>query len=226
MTYECTEDTFLKDVANHQMTVIRDDGVHRHIRFKRKNEGDYWFDLITWPGTLCIDGDCGTYVFRRLEDMFEFFRVDREQGSKDGRTLFINPGYWGEKLQAVARHGGYKEFSEDRFIENIKRYFEMWVESNCPDDDAEQFEKDSFEKTKEELWDEIDSQVIFYSDGEVHALEAAQDFGSEVDEDFNFSDFYEYDCTDYTFHFIWCCYAIAWSVQRYDSEKAGAKDVE
>ena len=73
--YACTEARFLGDVDWHVMTVLRDDGVHRHIRLKRPDSGSYWFDLITWPGTLCIDGDCGTYVFRRLEDMFQFFRT-------------------------------------------------------------------------------------------------------------------------------------------------------
>lgn len=76
MNYECTEERFLKDVAKHEMTVIRDDGINRHLRFKNPNDSSYWFDLITWPGTLCIDGDCGTYVFKRTPDMFQFFRTD------------------------------------------------------------------------------------------------------------------------------------------------------
>lgn len=213
MSSECTDDTFLKDVANLRMTVIRDDGVHRHIRFKRENEGAYWFDLITWPGTLCIDGDCGTYVFRRLEDMFEFFRVDREQGSKDGRTLFINPGYWGEKLQSVARQGGYEEFSEVRFVGVIKDYFQGWCDDEDPD-----------ENTKEALWQSIEDDVLCY-DNEHEKAQAVYQFHHKPT-GFEFRDFFEARLTDYTFHFIWCCYAIAWGVQRYDNEKASAKDVE
>jgi hypothetical protein len=108
MTLQQQESEFLNDVASHRMIVIRNDGVNRHIRFKRPQSGTFWLDLITWPGTLCIDGDMGTYVFRRLEDMFEFFRTDRTCGEKDGRTLFINPGYWGEKLQSVPIHGDIK----------------------------------------------------------------------------------------------------------------------
>lgn len=38
----CTEQSFLKDVANHQMTVIRDDGVNRHTRFKRPDKSAIW----------------------------------------------------------------------------------------------------------------------------------------------------------------------------------------
>jgi hypothetical protein len=32
---QCTEDQFLQDAGSHVMTVIRDDGVHRHLRFRK-----------------------------------------------------------------------------------------------------------------------------------------------------------------------------------------------
>src|SRR5690348_13144744 len=95
------EQWFLKDVSTHEMIVIRDDGANRHIRFKRPGTSCMYFDLITWPGYLCYTGDMGTYVFSRLEDMFEFFRTDRDYNKRKGRELSINPKYWGEKLQAV-----------------------------------------------------------------------------------------------------------------------------
>lgn len=77
------EQRFLNDVANHEMIIIRDDGVNRHVRFKRPNSSCMYFDLITWPGHLCYTGDMGSYVFRRLEDMFEFFRTDRNDTASD-----------------------------------------------------------------------------------------------------------------------------------------------
>ena len=49
----CTEQRFLTDAAQHEMTIIRDDGVHRHIQFKRPGTRCYQFDLIRWPGYLC-----------------------------------------------------------------------------------------------------------------------------------------------------------------------------
>lgn len=78
---DITEETFLADVAAHQIHVLRDDGVHRHIRFKRPGTYCMQFDLITWPGYLCYTGDMGTYVFNRLEDMFEFFRTGRSRAT-------------------------------------------------------------------------------------------------------------------------------------------------
>lgn len=211
MNYACTEERFLEDVKGHAMTVLRDDGVFRHLRFKRPDSGSYWFDLITWGGTLCIDGDCGTYVFRRLEDMFQFFRTDREHGQKDGRTLFINPGYWGEKLQSVARQGGYEEFSDERFVAAIKDRFQDWCEDHEPD-----------EATKGDLWGSIQDEVLLCENGH-ESQQAAHDFHHEPT-GFEFSDFFESRLTDYTFHFIWCCYAIAWGVKTYDEAKAAQKE--
>ena len=206
--YACTEEQFLKDIAQHSMNVLRDDGVHRHIRFKRPDTNSYWFDLITWNGSLCIDGDMGTHVFRRLDDMFEFFRVDQDW-QRDGETLAINPSYWGEKLQAIATFGKFKEFSEERFKEVVKDYFDRWVEDQEPSDDD-----------KAELWEQLEDDVLSRADEGGHAaFEAAMSF-SDDSLGFRMEDFWDHRFEEYTFHFIWCCYAIAWGVKAYDEAKA------
>ena len=200
----CTEELFLKDAERHVMTVIRDDGINRHIRFKRPDSGAYWFDLITWPGSLCIDGDCGTYVFRRMDDMFQFFRTDRDYALRNGKALAINLGYWSEKLTSIAQRG-VTEFSEDLFREAVKDEFDQWVESEEPS-----------EANKALLWEQLEDDVLSYvSDSEHDAIRSAMDFSNES-LGFQMHDFYEHDCREYTFHFIWCCYAIAWGVKTYD----------
>lgn len=85
---------FEDDTKDHKMEVVRDDGLYRHLKFRGK-DGICWFDLVTWPHVLTIHGDCGTFVFTRIEDMFQFFR---------GPT--INPSYWSEKVVAEDRYGG------------------------------------------------------------------------------------------------------------------------
>lgn len=112
--YACTHERFAHDTATHAMTVVRANGVERHIRFKKPGTNSYWFDLITWPGTLCIDGDCGTYVFRRITDMFEFFRND---------CAYINPSYWAEKCVSAGKRG-VTEFDWDTFVKNVSSYIE------------------------------------------------------------------------------------------------------
>ena len=210
--YACSEEEFLQAVAQHTMTVLRDDGIYRHVRFKRPDEGAYWFDLITWPGSLCIDGDMGTHVFRRLDDMFQFFRVDKDW-KREGETLAINPSYWGEKLQAISTYGKFKEFSTERFEQVVKDYFDTWVEENHPDDDA-----------KMELWEQLEEDVLSRAnDGAHDAFEAA--FSFRYDSlGFCMEDFWDHHFEEFTFHFIWCCYAIALGVKTYDEAKSTLKE--
>lgn len=209
------ESKFLKDVADHEMIIIRDDGLHRHIRFKQSGTYCMHFDLITWPGYLCYTGDMGTFVFQRLRDMFEFFRTDREHlRLRDGRTLAINPSYWGEKLEAVDRSGdcgSYREFSEEKFDRAVMGYLVEWIRGQA------------YKTTKEErreLWNAVVSDVIGAEgdSGGYRKQCAAHDFHHRVNDriEFYFQDFWERSVTDYTNRFIWCCYALAWGIAQYD----------
>jgi len=192
------------------MDIIKDDGVHRFVRFRRPESITYWFDLITWPGHLCISGDCGTYVFSRLQDMFEFFR------NEEGKPLGINPGYWGEKLKSIGTNAGYREFDEERFRERVTDHFNgYWEDTDYPE-------------AKKECWEEIKDTVLSAAcDGEHYAYHAVHDFyfryGGEMKKRFQFDDFFDGGGTKRcTFHYIWCLYAIVWGIREYDRAKAGA----
>lgn len=225
--YECTEERFLRDVEDHEMTVIRDDGFHRHIRFKQPNTICYYFDLITWPGHLCISGDCGTYVFSRVEDMFTFFRKDHKP--KEG-TLAINPRYWGEKLLSIGTNAGYKEYDEEALRAQVKDYFdqhfqeeieeEASIRADYTDEDppADETNTQLQEQAarRADIWQAIEDEILSLSDGEHRACYALYDFNHD---DFHFEDFFERGLTRYTFHFIWCLYAIVWGVKKYDEAK-------
>lgn len=209
----CTEQTFLHDVREHQIAVIRDDGLHRHIRFKTQGSMCMHFDLITWPGYLCYTGDMGTYVFSRLDDMFQFFRTDTDSAwlKSKGLTLGINLSYWGEKLQAIDRGDGYREWSEDKFKARLRESFDQWAESIL-----ERAEIAS-------AWKTVERDVIDRMDygGKETAYRSAMD--CEINGKHPFQDFYEIDTEDYSFRFVWCCYAIAWGIAQYDKTKATPK---
>ena len=207
---QCTEERFLKDVERHEMLVIRDDGVSRHLRFKAPGTMCMHFDLITWPGCLCYTGDMGTYVFRRLHDMFEFFRTDREHMRlRDGHTLAINPGYWGEKLEAIDRGDGYREWSPDNFKQRIRKQFEEWLSEN-----------EAMDETIADATEQFEDEVIYEIDfGKEAAYRAACEFSFEGDTPF--IDWWEVDTDEYAFRFMWCCYALAWGISMYD--QGGAK---
>ena len=96
MEYTCSRERFLKDVKTHEMHIMLDNGLYRHVRFKRPNTGTYYFDLVTWAGHLVICGDAGDFHFSREEDMFGWFNHNIYDFDHEH---IINPQYWGQKLQ-------------------------------------------------------------------------------------------------------------------------------
>lgn len=197
MKHQCTEQSFLKDVADHHMTVLRDDGVYRHVRFAKPGTYNMQFDLVTWPGYLSYSGDMGCFVFSRLQDMFEFFRCRPE-----GTGLYINLSYWAEKLQATDKPDGHREYSADKFrgyvIDQCRQF-------------RHEMNRSEFRSFREAVEDEVLSAA---DDGEDAAYRALRDF--EHDRRAWFQDSWEAIFLEYTSRFTWCCYAMAWGIRKYD----------
>lgn len=190
MKDDCTEERFLNDVKDHKTQIMRNEDLHRHIRFRKPETSSYGFDLITWPGYLCYCGDMGTYVFSRIPDMFQFFR----NKSSDQLKLEINTMYWAEKCEAVDRHSPIEKYNPDKFRERITEFMD---ESNI----------------SEEIRQSIKDKVLVYADEEHSAIAAAVNFECKG---FQFNDFMEVDLYTYTFRFIWCLYALVWGIRKYD----------
>lgn len=195
-TQQKIRERFLKDIVDHEMTVIRDDinGINRHIRFRKPGTGIYGFDLVTWPGVLCYTGDMGTFVFSRIEDMFQFFR---------GKLFSISTGYWAEKVIASGRDG-IRQYSPDMFISAVEEYFK---------DLREDLPQDETEALHERLKDEVLSMAY---DGEYPAMLAAMDF--EHEGELVLQDFWEANVEEFTPTFLWCCHAIQWGISVYDKK--------
>jgi hypothetical protein len=220
------EARFLKDVESHVLEIIRDDEVHRHVRFRKPGTMCMHFDLITWPGYLCYTGDMGTYVFSRLQDMFQFFRTDRKYADQRGRRLAINLSYWSEKLEAVDSHsrgGSATEFSAAKFRRVIEEWRVRWIKESCGLLTKEQ-RRSLWEAVRDDVLDRID-------DGEHEAYTAARDFRWGISGDrwaggrlWEFEDLWDHDFTEYTFRFQWCCYALAWGIETYDTAKASTAE--
>lgn len=194
---EPTEKEFLKHVEAHTMEMVRDDGVNRHLRFRQPATTNRHFDLITWPGFLCFTGDMGTFVFSRILDMFDFFRSDYGDDK-----LHINLGYWHEKLQAIDRVGAEK-FSPELFRKNVLEY----VKGNSETGGISR-------KLKQAVEDDV---LRHADDGEFWAMHAVSRF--EYEGHHPLSDFYEVRCQEYTYYFVWCCYAMVWGIKQYDDAR-------
>jgi len=201
--YDDIKKSFKKDIKNHSINIKNDNKSNRHLVFSNNGDSNQHFEIITWPGYLCISGDMGCYVFSRTNDMFRFFN------NTDG-VLSINPNYWSEKLQASDKYGDFAKYEPKKFIKYITEEYTRWLDSN------EISEKD---EGAVELWGNIeDSVLIFAQDGETRAVDAATAFIADCGDygEFSFMDFWEHNCKDYTYRYIWCLYAIVWGIQEYN----------
>ncbi|KQW88187.1 hypothetical protein ASC84_12485 [Acinetobacter sp. Root1280] len=187
----CTFERFSKDTKNHELTINLDHGLFRDLTIKRPNTSSYYYNITTRPGLLMISGDMGCYVFERLSDMFKFFR---------GQPDEINPCYWSEKIEA----GEFKRYSPEKARDALNQEFENWKE--CTDFDEEQIAEEK------EYLDQIDT------DDEFEFVDAIRNWVPNKD-GVQLDDFWEYSTNDYTFHYIWCCYAIVHAIKLYDAVK-------
>lgn len=226
-----TAECFARDVSGHVLTVLHDDGVYRHLRCSNPESSGYWFEVVTWPGSLAIRGDMdGGYVFSRVTDMFEFFR-------RNGNNEGINPGYWAEKLShdvrtIVTKHSEKVLMAtlESELTEFEKEYPERaehhaaakatfdrtpWREQypmnrRGPHDPGELMTPDAVRKLIAEY--EADDLLRFE--------EGARELLGELEKGGVLSDTWEWRLTDWDWSFLWNCHAIVWAIRQYDATNA------
>lgn len=224
---------FQSETATHQMTVLHDDGLYRHIRFSSPESSFCWFDLITWPGNLAIKGDMGAFMFARDPDMFAFFRA--KAGWNMGR---INPDYWAEKLPGGRDSA--REYDEDKLrahlIEPLAEheleypnllasyrvrlatydalpYTERWPYAL----------RGMREPVEPKTADEVREMIAEYAnDGQLSHESGAHELLAELEKAEVVSDTFEWNLREYTVHYLWCCHAIQYGIAQYDEARKSA----
>lgn len=194
---------FLKDVANHNLLILLDQGLYRHVVFSNGNSKHMQFTLTTTPGRLVFGGDMGCFVFERSPDMFAFF-------GSDPTRFQPNFGYWHEKLVAVDRDDCSRQYSVRRLREALESYLDC---TNV--------------KFTEQVRECIDEAVSSLSAGDItDALDIINSFALSDDDGWVFenffADFHEKEITEFTIRYVWACYAIQWGIAEYNKAKATA----
>jgi hypothetical protein len=197
---QAARERFLNDTRKHEMTVLRDDGLYRHLRFQEPGSSFYWYDIVTWPGRLVICGDAGDWMFARIPDMFEFFM------GRSGSTG-INPRYWAQKLQAPKGWSGAQAYEFDTFTALVREWLEDEVEQ-VDDPDALRA------AVQERILDDPDGGA--YHD-ESEALRRLRDFQHNGR---GIQDAWDWDLREYDWSFLWCCWAIVEGIQQYRATQA------
>ncbi|MGW9310676.1 hypothetical protein ACWGPQ_21975 [Saccharomonospora azurea] len=196
---------FARETGEHQMTVLHDAALYRHLRFRSPGHGMYWFDLITVPGTLIFQGDGESFVFRRLPDMFAFFRGSAYQGQPD-------IDYWAEKLTSGR--------------DSVRCYDQQLLEQHIREEIAEHADElpGLAAAVQEEVLDQlvgdesVDRQLV---DEFRYYAEAVPDWTLKLP-DFEFVDTFDWQCRGYHWWFEWACHAIVWGIAQYDQHQATA----
>lgn len=202
---------FARDTETHQMTIKHDEGLYRHLCFRKPDTGLYWFDLITVPGTLIFQGDGENFVFSRIDDMFQFFRND------NGR---INPGYWAEKL--TSGRDNIMRYAEELFASHvIEAVLEAHQEDPTLDGLAgavhrEILESDEIETEEWTLW-AIRHFSFYKNEDDRH--------NQPPDFQFYLQDADGWLWRDYYWWFLWACHAIVWDINQYDNNKTRRESV-
>ncbi|RXS78870.1 hypothetical protein EST92_19755 [Streptomyces sp. TM32] len=185
---------FARDTAQHQMTVLHDDGLYRHLRFERPNR-QYAFELITWPYNLVVkSGWTFHFDIDATPDMFDLFRNTAFPGE-------INPGYWSEKVRAGRDE--IEAFDPELFERQVKRYVVHSIrEGEAPRGIGAEVTREIFE------WGDI-----------AHEAGARAELEAFSYEGWTFDDTSEWDFRDYTPGFLHSCHAIRagidlWSAAR------------
>lgn len=194
------KDRFLSTVKNHEMTIINDDGLNRHLRFKEPHTNNRYFDIVTWKGHLCITGDMGCAVYSRTEDMFDFFDT--------GEDLGINLRYWTQKEVATSIFGQNYNFDPTILPELLNEWKDNWIEDNDPSD--EEIRDVEYEIERCEFGSMCEVSDFLYDPPE--ELEHIID-----------QDWWEYEFETVSVHHIWRLFAITYAVREYKKYKGELK---
>jgi hypothetical protein len=199
------EQAFLSEVTEHRMTIMKDEGLYRHVKFARPDSSMYRFDLVTWPGHLVICGDLEDYHFARTPDMFTFFRNNPD------RPHSINPDYWAQKLTGHRQQA--ETYSFDAFKTSVTWDF-LWNRDSIPDGQRRRV----WRAIREEIFDDPDVQhsreAAYQAVTEFNVWLPGESRGESI---FRFHDTYELNFTDWDWHFLISLHAIVWGIKQYDT---------
>jgi hypothetical protein len=186
---------FARETRNHQMHVLHEDGLYRHLMFTDPAGGFYRFDLITWPHNLFLRGDGFSFGFAiyPADDIFNMFRGSRHHCG-------INPGYWQEKVTA----GKVRDWSES--------LFRAWALEEATKNEAR------YPGAVEAV-----TKQILHSDEHSTEYQGTAEYAlaSFTHGDFRlrFPHDWEKDFEDYSWEYLFACHAVLFGIVKWDAAR-------
>lgn len=206
LPYAAARRQFASETTEHQMTVIHDDGLYRHLRFAKPGTSIWSFELVTWPGNLAITGDIGNgWSFSREADMIRFFAPSSK--------VDINPSYWWEKMPEQLRRAA-KVYDDEALRVHAHETIGEW-EIDHEDDAVCEAERARAIAAFDEDWTWTTADYA-------HQAEYVRDFifTDVTGATHQFYDTWEWETEGWDHHFLLACFAIAYGVHEYRTAKA------
>lgn len=205
---------FTSETSDHKMTVLRNDGVYRHLRFMNPRNSAYWFEIHTGPSFLLFRGDGDSYVFSNGD--LDMFRSFRHSIFRDG-SLHPDPGYWTQKLSSGEQA---EKWSPEVFEEDLEAQIVSLVEEEVlPPEHEERF--------RHELGEHLLYEDLSSADLAVKAVDEFDFYFEEPDRyksghrpDVEFDDPWEWitHCTEYQWWYLWALHGILHGIRQYDRQ--------
>lgn len=193
-----TAEQYARQTASHELTVLHDDGLYRHLRYTDPDIGLYRYEVVTWPNALAVKGGGADYLFSNYPapDLFELFRRSRHHGS-------INPGYWKQKVLA----GQTRAWSQEKF--------RTWLTAKAAADEARH---PGLTAAVTERILEGDEYDLDYEEG---ARTAVAWFDHD-DYTLRMPDPWDEDFKDWAWQFLHACHTATSVIAAYDRHQAAA----
>lgn len=193
-------DQFTSDARDLDYTLAHNDGPYRHLRLDGIMSHT---SIITWPGHLWIGADHGAWTFARTDDMLRFFH--------HADPTYINPGYWGEKLQGGPVSGNCvtEEYDEDTWRTLIRQH-SGHDHTGLDDDDQALLTAAIDALLDRHNWDYPGAHAET-------ATHATRNFKARLtaDKTWHFTDSWEWNLNTPSHHFLWTCYALQHATHLY-----------
>ncbi|WP_329390066.1 hypothetical protein [Streptomyces sp. NBC_01716] len=195
---------FKSETVGHEMTVLHDDGLYRHLRFSNPKSELYWYEVVTTPGQLVFSGDGESFVFRAIPDMFKMFRRTSESGG-------INATYWSEKCKSGNEFSYSRELFEAHVWKAVAAAEPQYRELR------ENVQKEIF--NSESFNVDYEADALFAALNFVHHLTARPKSGELHPAPFTFRRIHDWDLRDFDWWYLFACHAIKDAIAQYDAAR-------
>lgn len=219
---------FLEETADHVLTVLKEEGLYRHLRIGAPRTSAYSWQIITWPYHLVSVGDVADgFVFARDTDMLKFFTLrEYSQGYYSDGAPSIDFRYWAEKLGSDQR-GSAKRYSPKKFMAAVQELL----------DEDDRMSPEALSEEDLELCDDAERREIAQSGAKAaatkeevlnsalensHSADMASRWISENDgiHDLDLYGLLDDDFDDWTHSFLIACWAIELTTRLWDQRAA------